>query len=112
MVYIKIDVDYIDINELSDMSTVPVEQIEHCLDKGLLDDPKGVKKYFPDMVSVLKKVHLAAGLTKINLSPDSKRDLVSLATDESSSGFMEALHRFGLSEEQSSVIKNYMDLHC
>lgn len=108
MVFVKIDTDFIDINELSIASSVPVEQIEEFLNKGLLNDIDIVRKCYPNQISSIRKIRLAAGLQKLNLHPYKNRDLMFCLNDDNQLNVQNTLQSFGLSEEDSDKVLSYM----
>lgn len=56
MVFVKIDAQFIEINELSDAISVPIEQIEEFLNRGLLDDIESAKVCYPEQFASIKRM--------------------------------------------------------
>jgi hypothetical protein len=108
MVFVKIDANFLDIDELSITSSVPVEDIENCLNKGLLNDQETVKRYFPQIAPTVKKLKLAAGLSSIRMEMNDKRDLVDKLGDGPKDGIHDAIKSFGLDEIQARSIIDYL----
>lgn len=94
MVYIKMNADFISIDELAETIDIPAEQIQECIDHGLLENENSLAVYFPHAATAIKRLKLAFDLSNYGISRELKKHIIhalDFCTDDGKSSIIKNL---------------------
>lgn len=79
MIFVKLNDSFLSADEISKTCNLSIDEINECVDKGLLLSFGVVRKYFPEHSQSVKKILTMFALENYDLDNQSKTDLINKA---------------------------------